>query len=133
MERQNKYETRVQSVSHKIKENTEKIRSILRTSILRLFLGPLVVLPKVHTELLSISKEWRDSVSLSTVSCFFLPTFLQSYVAHTYVRTGTKERRRSNGTGSDFILSLCIHMTTRLDVNCTVQLVIKNIYTKRHN
>jgi hypothetical protein len=43
------------------------MRSILRTSILGLFLGPLVVWPKVgeHTEL--------------------LPTYLQSYVAHAYV------------------------------------------------
>jgi hypothetical protein len=41
------------------KENTKEIRSILRPSILRLFLGPLVVLPKVkeNTELLRISKE----------------------------------------------------------------------------
>jgi hypothetical protein len=40
-------------------QDTKNIRSILRTSILRLFLGPLVVWPKVgeNKELLRISKE----------------------------------------------------------------------------
>jgi hypothetical protein len=47
--------------SQETKKIRRKIRSILRTSILGLFWGPLVVWPKVgeHTELLRISKERR--------------------------------------------------------------------------
>jgi hypothetical protein len=50
--------SKVQSVSRKIRRKYVHC-SILRTSILRLFLGPLVVWPKVgeNTELLRISKE----------------------------------------------------------------------------
>jgi hypothetical protein len=58
------------------KENTEKICSILRTSILGLFLGPLVIWPKVgeHTELLRISKEWRR-LRCSSYLPIYLPTY----------------------------------------------------------
>jgi hypothetical protein len=61
------------------KENTEKIRSILRTSILCLFLGPFAVLPKVgeQTELLRISKEWRGL----RFSSYLASTYLRIYKA----------------------------------------------------
>jgi hypothetical protein len=60
-------------------ENTEKKRSVLPTSILRLFLGPLVVWPKVGelTELLRISKEWRGL----RFSSYLASTYLRVYKA----------------------------------------------------
>jgi hypothetical protein len=61
-------------------ENTKEIRSILRPSIFRLFLGQLVVWPKVkeNTELLRILKEWSGPPFLF-VSSFYLSPYLPMY------------------------------------------------------
>jgi hypothetical protein len=90
-------------------QDTEKIRSILRTSILRLFLGPLVIWPKVgeNTELLHILKEWRSLRFSSCLASTYLRIYTPMYVGHTYLlnsEEGLTEQALSSGKIVWFIL-----------------------------
>jgi hypothetical protein len=68
------------------KENTEKIRSILHISI-RVFFVSVSLLAKgrrTYRYRVATYFETVEGTPFLFVSSFYLPTYLQSYVAHTY-------------------------------------------------
>jgi hypothetical protein len=67
-------------------ENTKEIRSILRPIILRLFFGSVSHLAKgIRKCRVATYFERVEGPPFLFVSCFYLPTYLPTYVGHTYV------------------------------------------------